>query len=375
LAKESAIRANERAQQSFVRKINNANNNSIVWSHTMPRQARLDIPNVIYHVFAKSREERNLFDCQADYHHFTSLLTKIISENHIRCYAWSLTPEHFNFIIYPKEAILKATMRKLLTAYVAGYKKRHKFDGNLFHGRFQSIICEKEPYLMPLICATHLKPIEKGIINTIDELEKYPWSGHLSLLNDSSACVIDKNGAQDAISQFSDRDDKLAKINYLQKMETMHNANDYNYDGGGWMRSTGCERKDIWNTTDDEIAQYDSRILGSPEFVRHVLDTASEIANQKPSQYISIHHLIDTVSNYYKISTERLFQKCQKKDVSQARCVICHIEIDHLKRSGVLVGKMMKIQPFSAIRCAQRGKTIYAADTSLQKLIGFPAIA
>jgi hypothetical protein len=340
----------------------------------MPRQARLDIPNVIYHVFAKSREQINLFDCQADYYHFTNLLTKIISENHIRCYAWSLTPENFNLVIYPKKAILKTTMRKLLTAYVAGYKQRHQFEGNLFHGRYQSIICEKDPYLIPLICATHLKPIETGICDSIDDLNHYPWSGHSALMNAVNACVIDNNGVQDAITQFSKTDSALARSYYLQKLENMHNTKDYNYDGGGWMRSTGSDRKDIWNTTDDEIAQYDSRILGSPKFVRHVLDTATSLANQKPSQYISIHQLIDTVSKYYHISTERLFQKCQKKDVSQARCVICHIEIDHLKRSGALVGKMMKIQTFSAIRCAQRGQRIYAEDPSLQKLIGFPVL-
>jgi len=342
----------------------------------MPRQARLDIPNVIYHIFAKAKDQKNLFDCQEDYHHFISLLKGLISKNNIRCYAWSLTPDHFYLIIHPQKAILKSTMRKLLTAYVAGYKQRHKSDGKLFHGRYQSIICEKEPYLAPLICATHLKPIEKGICNNIDDLNDYPWSGHLSLLNIASPDYeIDKLGAHDAVSQFSNIDISFARSLYLQKLESMHASNDFNYDGGGWMRSTGSNRKDVWHTTDEEIAQYDSRVLGSPEFVRFVLDTASAIENQKPSKYISIHQLIDTVSKHYQISTDRLFQKCQKKDVSQARCVICHIEIDHLKRSGALVGKMMKIQPFSAIRCAQRGQKIYASDTSLQKLIGFPVLA
>jgi REP element-mobilizing transposase RayT len=343
----------------------------------MPRQARLDIPNVIYHVFAKSKDQKNLFDCQEDYLHFISLLKELVTEKQIRCYAWSLTPEHFYLIIYLQKAILKSTMRKLLTAYVAGYNQRHKSnDGKLFHGRYQSIICEKAPYLMSLICSTHLRPIEKGVCHRINDLNNYPWSGHLSLLNTSNPIyVIDEKGAHEAILQFSDTDIVSAKSFYLQKLETMYASKDYDYDGGGWMRSTGCNRKDIWNTTDEEIAQYDPRILGSPEFVKHVLDTASHLKNQTSSENISIHHLIDTVSKYYRISTDRLFQKCQKKDVSQARCVICHIEIDHLKRTGVLVGKMMKIQPFSAIRCAQRGKKIYDSDPSLQKLIGFPILA
>jgi len=343
----------------------------------MPRQARLDIPNVIYHIFAKAKDQKNLFDCHEDYQHFISLLKKMVKQYPIQCYAWSMTPDRFYLIMHFQEAILKTTMRKLLTAYVSGYNHRHQSDdGTLFHGRYQSIICEKAPYLNALICSTHLKPIEKGLCNRIHDLNDYPWSGHLSLLNTAHpAHVIDEKGAHEAISQFSNTDISVARSLYLAQMETMCASNDYNYDGGGWMRSTGSNRKDIWNTTDEEIAKYDPRILGSPEFVRHVLETASHLKNQKPSDYISIHHLIDTVSKYYNISTDRLFQKCQKKDVSQARCVICHIEIDHLKRTGTLVGKMMKIKPFSAIRCASRGKKIYASDISLQKLIGFPSLA
>jgi len=342
----------------------------------MPRQARLDIPNVIYHVFAKAKDQKNLFENHEDYHHFIRLLKGVIAENQIRCYAWSLIPDHFYLIIHPPKAILKTTMRKLLTSYVAGYKKRHHFDGKLFHGRYQSIICEKAPYLEPLICATHLKPIEKGICENIHALNNYPWSGHESLIRSESPMnEIDKKGAHEAILQFSDQDISLARSLYIQKLESMSVSKNFDFDGGGWMRSTGSDRKDIWHTTDDEISQYDSRILGSPEFVRYVLETASALDNQKPSQYISIHQLIDIVSKYYTISTDLLFQKCQKKNVSQARCVICHIEIDHLRRSGVLVGKMMKIKPFSAIRCAQRGQKIYASDASLQKLIGFPALA
>jgi len=342
----------------------------------MPRQARLDIPNVVYHVFARAKDQKNLFDCQDDYLHFIRLFQKLIKENQIKCYAWSLVPDHFYLIIHPQKAILKSTMQKLLTAYVAGYKKRHQSDGKLFHGRYQSIICEKEPYLVPLICSTHLKPIEKGICQNINDLNNYYWSGHLSFLDkSSSAYKIDEDGIDDALAMFSETDTELARSLYLKKLETMQLSDDFDFDGGGWMRSTGSDRKDIWSTTDEEVAQYDSRILGSPKFVRQILDTASTIKNQKPSQYISIHQLIDTVSNYYQISTEKLFQKCQIKNVSQARCVICHIEIDHLKKTGALVGKMMKIKTFSAIRCARRGQEIYASDTSLQKLIGFPVLA
>jgi len=339
----------------------------------MPRQARLDIPDVTYHVFAKAKDSHKLFICNEDYDHFISLLQTIFSDHGIQCYAWSLLPEHFYLLIRPEKAILKTTMRKLLTAYVSAYKQRHKTDGKVFHGRYQSIICEDEPYLVPLICATHLRPIQAGLCNNINHLNNYPWSGHQSMTG-NTGYEIDNAATQIALKQFSENSVPSARKRYLQKLDEMLDSNTFNFEGGGWMRSTGSTRKDIWHTTDDEIAQYDSRILGSPEFVRQVLDTNQILSEQTSDNYISIHHLIETVSNYYQISPDRLFEKNQKKSVSQARCVICHIEINHLKRSGVVVGKMMKIQAFSAIRCARRGQKIYESDEKLQKLIGFPLL-
>jgi len=337
----------------------------------MPRKARLDIPKVLYHVFARARDQQKLFICDDDRLHFFDRLKSLVSEFNTQCYAWALLPNQFNLLIRPEQATLKKLMRKLLIAYTAGFKQRHKVDGNVFKGRYHSIICQ-ETYFEQLIVHIHSLPVHHGVCLDIENLNTYPWTGHPSMLG-ASDYIVDSDGVKQALSLFS-KDNPEAINQYHQKLQEICHTDAVDFSGGGWMRSTASSRKDIWHTTDDEIAQYDSRILGTSEFVQEVLKTAKILSEKKPSNYISIHHLIDKVSQYYQIPTEKLFEKCQLQSVSHARCVICHIEIDHLKRSGAVVGKLMKIKGFSAIRCASRGQKIYASDPELQDLIGFPVL-
>ncbi|KPA17724.1 hypothetical protein MHK_002076 [Candidatus Magnetomorum sp. HK-1] len=335
----------------------------------MPRQARLDVPDVLYHVFARAIPQKNLFYCDDDYNDFFCRLKNLFLENHIRCYAWSLIPDRFYLLIRPEQALLKKTMRRLLTGYTSAFKKRHKSDGKIFHGRYHSIICQDKPYFEPLVCDIHLQPLKNEIFQTLESLIEYPWTGHQSMMG-INCQQLDENGVQETLNYFSQNLSEARNL-YVQALRTsLNDQKNINFEGGGWMRSTESSRKDVWHTTDDEMSLYDSRILGTPEFVKKILEKADSLNNQKPETYISIHELIDKVSKYYQISAENLFQKNQQKSVSLARSVICHIEINHLGRSGSVVGKMMKIKSYSALRCAQRGHAIYEADAELKKLIG-----
>jgi REP element-mobilizing transposase RayT len=333
----------------------------------MPRQARLDVPDYLYHVFASANDQKQIFTCDDDYIDFIQRFKKIIKRNHVSCYAWTLLPNQFFLLIKPKEAVIKKTMRQLLTGYVSGFKHRHQTDGHIFHGRYHSIICQEKPYFNSLICDVHLQPIKNGFVQTINELSQYLWSGHKAMIGHKEY-MIDEQGIDQAFKQFSN-DVQIAQNKYINFLQITLNKNE-NFQGGGWMRSTGSTRKDIWSTTADEMIQYDPRILGDPEFVKGVLKKAETLKNKKPETYISIHELIEKVARYFDIPVDCLFQKNQQQTVSLARCVICYIEIHCLGRPGSVVGKMMKINPHSARRCAERGKNIYELNPELKAMIG-----
>lgn len=74
-------------------------------------------------------------------------------------------------------------MRKLLSGYATGYNRRHKCHGHLFQNRYKSIVCEEEPYFLRLVSYIHLNPLRAGLAESLEELERYPWSGHAVVMN------------------------------------------------------------------------------------------------------------------------------------------------------------------------------------------------
>ena len=73
-------------------------------------------------------------------------------------------------------------MRKLMTRYAVYFNRRHRRSGHLFQNRYKSIVCEEEPYLLELIRYIHLNPLRAKVVNSLDELDTYPWCGHAALM-------------------------------------------------------------------------------------------------------------------------------------------------------------------------------------------------
>ena len=72
-------------------------------------------------------------------------------------------------------------MRRLLTGYVVTFNRRHKRYGPLFQNRYKSVLCQEDPYLMELVRYIHLNPLRAKIVSTVSELNRYEYSGHISL--------------------------------------------------------------------------------------------------------------------------------------------------------------------------------------------------
>ena len=75
-------------------------------------------------------------------------------------------------------------MRRFLTGYAQAYNRRHQRHGHLFQNRDKSIVCEEDRYFVGLLRYIHLNPIRAGLIGTLSDLERYPWSGHGILLGE-----------------------------------------------------------------------------------------------------------------------------------------------------------------------------------------------
>ena len=148
----------------------------------MPRLARLDAPGVLHHVMGRGIERRKIFINKKDRNDFISRMAELAEGNAMDIYAWALLPNHFHILCKTKMRPLSSSMRKVLTGYVVNFNKRHNRHGHLFQNRYKSIVCEEDVYLMELVRYIHLNLIRAGMVKSIKELNRSPWSGHSALI-------------------------------------------------------------------------------------------------------------------------------------------------------------------------------------------------
>ena len=68
--------------------------------------------------------------------------------------------------------------------YAVTFNLRHHRAGHLFQNRYKSIVCEEDPYLLELVRYIHLNPLRVGVVDDIDSLDRYPFTGHSVLMGE-----------------------------------------------------------------------------------------------------------------------------------------------------------------------------------------------
>lgn len=145
----------------------------------MSRPLRIEYPNAWYHVMNRGRRAERIFSDQDDYEMFIELLQEASESWRIRVSAYCLMPNHYHLLVQTPEANLSRSMRHINGVFTQRFNRRHGFDGQLFRGRYKSILIDADSYLLQLVRYIHRNPIKAGIAT----LDDYKWSSHKGYLS------------------------------------------------------------------------------------------------------------------------------------------------------------------------------------------------
>ncbi len=127
-------------------------------------------------------------------------------------------------------------MRRLLTGYAVWFNRRHQRSGHLFQNRYKSIVCEEDRYLLELIRYIHLNPLRSRVVQSLEELERYRWSGHGVIVGKVQRDWQEK---QYVLDQFG-REERVSIRAYRKFMEEGKGlGSPPELVGGGLVRSLG----------------------------------------------------------------------------------------------------------------------------------------
>jgi putative transposase len=202
----------------------------------MPRKARIDAPGAIHHIICRGLERREIFYDNEDRDDFVSRLSRVLNDTSTRCFAWALIPNHFHLLLQTGSTPIATFMRRLLTGYAVTFNRRHDRHGHLFQNRYKSILCQEEPYLLELVRYIHLNPLRSGIVSSLEELERYRYSGHGQLMGRYEDSWL---ATDDILLRFAKTTNPARKIYSAFVAEGVDQGRRPELTGGGLLRSAG----------------------------------------------------------------------------------------------------------------------------------------
>ncbi|HPR53349.1 MAG TPA: helix-turn-helix domain-containing protein [Deltaproteobacteria bacterium] len=148
----------------------------------MSRPLRIQYPDAWYHVMNRGRRGEVIFKTDGDCEAFIDILNELVDVYHVHVAAYCLMSNLYHLLIQTPNANLSRAMRHLNGVYTQCFNRSHSCDGQLFRGRYKSIVVDADRYLLELVRYIHRNPLEAGLVET---LNTYKWSSHKGYLSNA----------------------------------------------------------------------------------------------------------------------------------------------------------------------------------------------
>ena len=70
-----------------------------------------------------------------------------------------MMPNHYHLLLHTPNGNLSRCMRQINGIYTQRFNHAHEYDGQLFRGRYKSILVEADSYILELIRYIHMNPV------------------------------------------------------------------------------------------------------------------------------------------------------------------------------------------------------------------------
>ncbi len=322
----------------------------------MPRRARIDAAGALHHIICRGIERRKIFRDNDDRQVFIERLGRVLKESRSVCYAWALIPNHFHLLLRTGDMPIKTVMQRLLSGYAGDFNRRHRRVGQIFYNRYKSILCQQEPYLLELVRYIHLNPLRAGLVESLDQLDSYPYVGHSALMG---KCPNDWQDVDKIIGLFGRRISSARRAYrfFLGKAVAMGRRPELT--GGGLIRSAGgwSALKSIGKGK--VHLKGDERILGDSDFVEAVLEAQNEKLERRyrlEAKGFDIEKAIKRAAEVTGLAAAQIRAASKEPRRVEARSLACYWAVRELGMTTVATSKVLGICPTAVTKAVSRGE-------------------
>lgn len=321
----------------------------------MPRTYRVDWENSVHHVMARGIEKGDIFKYDTDRADFVDRLQRCVKETDASIMAWALMPNHVHLLVRTGTVPLWKFMHKLLTGHAVYFNTKYDRVGHLFQNRYRSILVQTETYFMKLVRYIHLNPLKANIVQNMELLNMYPWTGHMGVIfpglrswQDTEYVLKEYNG------------NKSAKIKqYMDFMkEPDESASEVHFDFGNIIMGSDGIKTVEKNNSCCSGAHTQFRVLGTLDFARKMYDRISQSDNgnlrDRASEHSDIRSVLEYASDTWGISVRLLTSGARQRRVTRAREFVCFTLNRTLGVKLTDCARILNITPAGVYKSAER---------------------
>ena len=139
----------------------------------MPRQARLFLEGVCYHIITRGNQKQAIFKDENDFDRYMWFLAKYKRRFGVRLYGWCLMPNHVHLLL--ESGNVPQAMHGINMSYAQYYQYKYTKVGHVWQDRYKSLVIQKDKYLINCVTYIEYNPV-RG--NLALRPEEYRWSSY-----------------------------------------------------------------------------------------------------------------------------------------------------------------------------------------------------
>jgi REP element-mobilizing transposase RayT len=257
----------------------------------MARKTSIEFEGALYHVIVRGNQKRKVFRSGDDYRIYLEILQRYKSRYQFALYAYVLMTNHIHLLIETGKIPLNKILQGINQSYTMYFNRKYKTVGHLFQGRYKSILCEKDAYLLALVKYIHLNPVRARIAQSPDG---YPWSSHGAYVSNTAKGELVDNGL--VLKMFSQTEGSARKM-YRSFMG----------------EDIVISKKDVYCTVDQ-------RMLGGSGFVEETITKHKlGVEQRRKKQEYSLEEMAVAIEREYGITLENMRSRSRSKAIAVCR--------------------------------------------------------
>jgi len=234
-------------------------------------------------------------------------------------------PKHYHLLVHTPEGNISRAMRHVNGVYTQRFNRHHRLDGQLFRGRYKSILVNGDSYLLQLVRYIHRNPLKAGIV---EDMSAYPWSSHKAYLSVAKKWGwLYKGFILDLLT-----DNKKSQISLYRRFVAVDDDNE--------LEDVMARKK--WPS-----------LIGPQEFIDWVKATYQDMqgSDEMPQMrdlYPDTDRILSTVCAYYDVTYKDLFTS-KRGTFNEPRSVAVYL-LRRLRRDSLKeIGKVFNLEKNSSV--------------------------